>query len=577
MSSTNLPPDHSFTDWLFAEAAKGAADSSEVPQPEASEPPTAQGPSRDPPPHLPNDSSRKPLNAPRTGIYQQAISQVLPPSASSTAHKRTASARSPSPSHPNKVRRTDVPTGPRAMLRDGSTPNANPRSLLDRVGGPAPRNGGSSNGFTQHDDIQARIENITNTSPDPNMMMGFNGMGGMDMNAMAAAGMANPLMLQELMMNQMALMAQFSGMVPNQFAAPGFPGQNGMPGDMGMWQQGMNGFQGPPPGGNGHPHGNGRGRGRGGRGNGRGRGGMPPNHSRAEDEGAGDAHIPIAAPTPTPATATTPSAIAIAQSNPAAVAAAQQRPGFVLPDRPQSPTLCKFGPKCTNAHCRYSHPSPVATAESGVVLSNEACDKGKDCADKDCIKAHVSPAVRNPQGEYFFVISQTTTLIIAPLAAEQPNPAVQAHHAKPHPHSNAVPCRFGAGCTRPNCSFTHPSRAPSNNNHFAQQCHFGTGCTRATCQYQHPEGRVLPSSFHRGLATTGPSVNVSTPEAGSMGGPSHHKSVNFKNSVGAGVREKLAQQMKEIEERKKAAEQAVQDAEAAASKKDETKSVAITA
>ncbi len=71
---------------------------------------------------------------------------------------------------------------------------------------------------------------------------------------------------------------------------------------------------------------------------------------------------------------------------------------YAVPERPQSPTLCKFGLKCTNPHCRYSHPSPVATPESGIVLSNDPCEKGKDCKDKDCIKAHVSPAVLNPNG-----------------------------------------------------------------------------------------------------------------------------------------------------------------------------------
>ncbi|EEB87337.1 hypothetical protein MPER_15348, partial [Moniliophthora perniciosa FA553] len=51
-----------------------------------------------------------------------------------------------------------------------------------------------------------------------------------------------------------------------------------------------------------------------------------------------------------------------------------------------------------------------------------------------------------------------------------------------------------------------------------KQCRFGAACTRATCQYQHPEGRVLPNSFHRGLSTSSPMVNVQTPEAGTMGG-----------------------------------------------------------
>lgn len=77
---------------------------------------------------------------------------------------------------------------------------------------------------------------------------------------------------------------------------------------------------------------------------------------------------------------------------------AQQRSTYIPPERPQSPTLCKFSLKCTNPSCRYSHPSPVATQESGIVLSNDPCEQGRDCKDKDCVKAHVSPAVLNPKG-----------------------------------------------------------------------------------------------------------------------------------------------------------------------------------
>ncbi|KAL0571939.1 hypothetical protein V5O48_010011, partial [Marasmius crinis-equi] len=216
--NVNTPPaEGSFTDWLFAEAAKGSAESepAAAPAPERSVDPA---PSHETPSQ---PSTSRPSNAPRNGVYQQAISQALP-QANSSSQKRTASARSPSPNHPNKIRRTDVPTGPRAMQREGPS---NPRSLLDRVGGPSNHH----NRHNQHDEIQARIDNITNGPGGPNVMMqnGFPGMN-MDMNAMA---MGNPIMLQELMMNQMALMAQFTGMMnPNMNG--GFPMMP--PGDVAM-------------------------------------------------------------------------------------------------------------------------------------------------------------------------------------------------------------------------------------------------------------------------------------------------------------------------------------------------------
>ncbi|KAF8967971.1 hypothetical protein BDZ97DRAFT_1977412 [Flammula alnicola] len=526
----------SFTDWLFEEAAKGASDSDVLPQapPTKSDQTPDPGPSREAPPHVASDSSRTAPSIPRTGIYQHALSQALP-SGSNSAQKRTASARSPSPNHPNKSRRTDLPTGPRAMHRDGFTPNGNlhpnTRSLLDRVGGPAGR--GQKN--FQRDEIQARIDNIVGSSPDANNMMmqpGFPGMG-MDMGAMAAANMTNPLMLQEMMMNQMALMAQMASTMgiinpaTGQFGGQGFPMQGAMPGDMGMFQNGMN------------PGGRGGGQ-RGGRGTGRGRGGSASGVSSGQ---SGPVKPTNGSINETPACCR------------AAAPVTQTQPAYAIPERPQSPTLCKFALKCTNAHCRYSHPSPVATAESGIVLSNEACEKGKNCRDKDCIKAHVSPAVLNPQ-------------------AEQPAPSA-AVTAAPQPHHTPVPCRFGNACTRPGCTFSHPARPT----HFATQCRFGASCTRAQCAFQHPEGRVLPSTFHRGLSSTGSLVNVPTPEAGSMGGASQHRTMTF-NNPNVAMKEKLEKQMKEIQEKKNEAEKAVKDAEAAAaanSKKADAKPVSITA
>ncbi|KAM5530480.1 hypothetical protein V8D89_015864 [Ganoderma adspersum] len=540
--------DASFVDWLFAEAGKGApeAEVAAVPDPSTS----SQAPVRDSPPHQVVDH-RRPPNGPRAAapLYQQALSQVVP-STSPTAQKRTSSARSPSPSgHPPlKTRRTDLPTGPRAMFqhRDGHGPS-NSRSLLDRVG---PR-GGHGPQFKPHDDVQARIDSITNGGPpDPNLMMmngGFpmNGMPGMDI---AAMGMANPLMLQELMMNQMAMMSQIAGAMgimnpaTGQFMNNGFPIQPGM-GDMNGFNNGMGGQMAQA----GEGIGRGRGRGRGGqmRGTGRGRGGHSGPHG-------GEPSVSEVPPAPTLATSppqppVPPLSSISAPSAPAAPAAitpsssvGSVRPGFVAPERPQSPTLCKFNLKCTNPLCRYSHPSPVATAESGVVLSNDPCENGKGCKDKDCIKAHVSPAVLNPNAE----VPKTQTYVPSPAPAPQ----------------GAIPCRYGLACTRPNCSFSHPPRPSSH--HSSVPCKFGAACTRSTCPYQHPEGRVLPTAFHRGLATTGGMSNVPAPETGSIGA-SHHKSVTFKRPDGTPTTAaELEKKVKEMEERKNEAQKAIAQAQA---------------
>ena len=207
-------------------------------------------------------------------------------------------------------------------------------------------------------------------------------------------------------MNQMAMMSQIAGAMgimnpaTSQFMNNGFPMQPSM-GDMNGFSNGVGGQMGQA----GEGSGRGRGRGRGGqiRGTGQGRGGHTGHHGGEAPASEAPPAPTLATPTPQPpapplastsgpSVSVAPTAIALSSS------VGSMRPGFIAPERPQSPTLCKFGLKCTNPLCRYSHPSPVATAESGVVLSNDPCENGRDCKDKDCIKAHVSPAVLSPNG-----------------------------------------------------------------------------------------------------------------------------------------------------------------------------------
>ncbi|KAH6913936.1 polyadenylated RNA binding protein [Coprinopsis sp. MPI-PUGE-AT-0042] len=518
--------DASFIGWLFEEAAKGATG------PDAAAPPSVETPSeparqpsssRDAPSQAIDSNPRRQHGGPRNGVYQQAISQVVP--SPTGAQKRSASARSPSPSHPNKSRRTDLPTGPRAMQKDGPS---NSRSLLDRMGGASNNRG--NNGQSK-DEIQRRIDSVTAGAVDPNMMVppGFAGMPppGMDMN-MAAAGMVNPFM-QEMFLNHMAMMAQMAasmGVMNPNMPNQGFPGPNGMPGDMSMMQGGGGGFNG----------GQGRGRGgaRGGRGRPRGNG---PAQAGSHVQDAGPA-TPIAAPVPVAAGAIAPSTSASTEG-----ADIVTTGNFTIPERPASPSLCKFNVKCTNAHCRYTHASPVATEASGIVLSFEPCEQGKNCKDQDCTKAHVSPAVLKPN-------------------AEQSAPPAAPPQSRSAPQSSAVPCRFGTACTKAGCTFSHPPRHP---------CRYGTACTRANCTFQHPPGRVLPGTFHRGLSTNGGMVNIATPEPGSMGGASHNKSVTFNNP--ASMKERL----KEIEEKKAAMQKAVEEAAANSKKSTAEKPVALAA
>ena len=348
----------SFGKWLFSEAAKGSSEVQPVPSTPAPTQPkqVAAAERREPPPSNTTDGpSQRRQGGQSKPMYHQAMNQALP-----SGTKRSAS---PSSHGPNKSRRTDPPPGPRAMLRDGrdGQGGGNPgRSLLERVGPRGP-------GFPQEQQ-QPQI-------PVPPVFQ--NGMvPGPDMNAAMAAQMTNPLILQEMMMNQMALMAQMAGamgMVPPGGFMPGQPGFQ----DMGMANGMNNGFV--PP----HQQ---RQQQNGGR---RGPNNRGQKFQREEQTNS----------QPQPPPAPTPSVVAPQPVQPTpAPAPTQQRSTYAPPERPQSPTLCKFSLKCTNPSCRYSHPSPVATQESGIVLSNDPCEQGKDCKDKDCVKAHVSPAVLNPKG-----------------------------------------------------------------------------------------------------------------------------------------------------------------------------------
>ncbi|CAE7198246.1 unnamed protein product [Rhizoctonia solani] len=388
--------DTSFTSWLFDEVAKVSA----------------------------SDAGSAEANTSVQAAQSSAPSE--PVGAPSPGQKRRADGRSPSPASKSR-RTTDLPDRPRAM-RDGPSNNEPQpvRSLLDRVEPREPRRHG---GF---DHVQAQIDSVTRGGHHGGRMMGRGGGMGMNghhhqqqqqqqqqqqmmMNQMM--GGVNPIMFQEIMANQMALMSQMAanmGMIQGgpPVMGPGGPGF-GLP--------------------NGHgqgPHMNGRGRGgRGGRG-----GNMGDRPQIGQQQGSSHSQQslqqqssqqtqPVVSPQPRPPQPTVP---------------------VNVPTRPQSPTLCKFGIKCTNASCRYSHPS----AEGGLVLSSEYCEKGLECKDADCTKGHPSPAAING----------------APVQAPAPQPRSSAP-------AGGIPCKFGAGCTRPGCTFVHPQKS-------GKPCRFGINCTR---------------------------------------------------------------------------------------------------
>jgi hypothetical protein len=60
-----------------------------------------------------------------------------------------------------------------------------------------------------------------------------------------------------------------------------------------------------------------------------------------------------------------------------------------FPKEPTEDNVCKFATECKNPYCKFSHPSPVATKESGIVVSSEKCEKQLNCDNK--VRTHLLP------------------------------------------------------------------------------------------------------------------------------------------------------------------------------------------
>ncbi|KAF8320501.1 hypothetical protein DL93DRAFT_1852722 [Clavulina sp. PMI_390] len=447
---------------------------------------------------------------------EPSFSHAPPPSSETLTSPATKRARSESESEAAVARKaprtSDLPDRPRAMRGDDREKpqaipvvnegpangngrfergpnNRNGRSLLDRVGPPPPGprfpnqqqqqqpNMGNMNnnnfrggphGMPQQrgfDPVQAQIDAVTMASMQPQFPMP---MMGMEMQP-------QPNQANDLMQSQAMIMAQMQ-MMMQQMAN--------------LTQQQQQQQQQPPAAFNDNGFAP-RGRGRGGpvRGGGPGRGG-PPTNAGAHAGGSSSEN-----------TTAPPKSSAIPIVALPASAAPPKTPSYTIPEKPGTSELCKFGVKCTNPICRYSHPSPAASETSGIVLSDEACPKGNKCDDADCTLGHVSKATLDPNA--------------TPPVSSHASPA-RTVHAKPtfHPYSK-------------------PSFTPTTS---TVPCKFGAACTRATCTFQHPPGRTLPGEFHRGMNPSDPTVKHN-PAADKGKGPSatfanrHNKTVVFNNKL----------------------------------------------
>lgn len=159
-------------------------------------------------------------------------------------------------------------------------------------------------------------------------------------------------------------------------------------------------------------------------------------------------------------------------------------PAAPLPTEPKEEQICKHNVACSKPACPYSHSSPVATKESGLVLSSEHCSKGLGCEDPDCPSSHVSPAQKRPPPPSATPAASTSGApAAAPAAADIAGAGEKA-------------CKFAGSCTRKGCVFLHPwdQRDGLGATGAAVPCRWGVSCTRAGCHFSHPPGRRDPAA-----------------------------------------------------------------------------------
>ncbi|KAF2746968.1 hypothetical protein M011DRAFT_468247 [Sporormia fimetaria CBS 119925] len=130
-------------------------------------------------------------------------------------------------------------------------------------------------------------------------------------------------------------------------------------------------------------------------------------------------------------------------------------------------TMCKFNLRCTKPDCPFAHQSPSAPEGTPLDMS-DTCSFGVKCMNRKCVGKHPSPAQRNQ-----YKSEQE--------CAFYPNCRDPANC--PFKHPSAPPCRNGADCTTPGCTFWHSS----------VMCKFNP-CTNRYCPYKHVEGQK--KTFH---------------------------------------------------------------------------------
>ncbi|WRT66486.1 uncharacterized protein IL334_003445 [Kwoniella shivajii] len=233
-----------------------------------------------------------------------------------------------------------------------------------------------------------------------------------------------------------------------------------------------------------------------------------------------------------------------------------------IPDKPSSTALCRYSIGCSNSRCPYSHPSPVADEKTGMVLSEEPCENGKECKDAECIKSHVSPAASLGDS------AGPSRLLCKYLNCTNPSCPFRHEDAE----GNPIPPPALTASKAPKTKIVPvPVAAPSSDNEDGDgdgdgdmevvmshrglmdgalddtrkeiSCRYGDRCTRPDCKFTHPASRPTPKSSKKTFAPRSTSGNfnksISSTNGGGIGGGMHTSKKFGSSTASKSVEKKL--------------------------------------
>jgi hypothetical protein len=126
------------------------------------------------------------------------------------------------------------------------------------------------------------------------------------------------------------------------------------------------------------------------------------------------------------------------------------------------PVPCRFGDRCQNDLCNYSHSTGCSSSTSGAGTTST--------------------------GSSTSTTSTSSTPILTTINIPCKFNERCTRPACPFLHTVPLPCPHGSHCLRPACPFTHPTdhAGPIVRAMVNRPCRFGRACAKADCPFQHP-------------------------------------------------------------------------------------------